>query len=226
MSKHEQAQVTEAQAQRELRALDAALSGGSVDREHEPLAELALALRADRAQPSKEFAHALDARAAEGFRSGRGGRHGGAHGRARSGRIGSPAERTARRAPHRILSRPALAAGALVVVLAAFAVPLALSSHTHGARKQTVRAGGAEMFTNAPATGVKHDDLKAAGSGSSAAAPSAQASGSAGTGSAGAASAPGTAGGANARAVEHTATLELGVAAARSSRPRSACSRS
>jgi hypothetical protein len=53
--------------ERELAAVDAALAGQYVTGEHEPLAELTQALRAQRAQPSEEFARSLDARAAEGF---------------------------------------------------------------------------------------------------------------------------------------------------------------
>src|SRR5947209_3316206 len=58
-----------AEAQRELEAIDAALRGGSVATGHLPLAELAVAARALRPRPSDEFVHALDARAAHGFRS-------------------------------------------------------------------------------------------------------------------------------------------------------------
>src|SRR5207237_699270 len=57
------------EAQRELEALEAALRREPVAPEHAALAELALALREERPQPSAKFARALDDRAAHGFRS-------------------------------------------------------------------------------------------------------------------------------------------------------------
>ena len=56
------------EAQRELQALEAAIRGEPVAPEHAALAELALSLREERPQPSAEFARALDGRAARGFR--------------------------------------------------------------------------------------------------------------------------------------------------------------
>ena len=57
------------EAQRELEALEAAIRGEPVAPEHAALAELALALREERPQPSADFARALDDCASSGFRS-------------------------------------------------------------------------------------------------------------------------------------------------------------
>src|SRR5205085_10441931 len=53
--------------ERELAALDAALAGESVDPDLTGLAELAVAARAARSEPSPALAASLDSRVAEGF---------------------------------------------------------------------------------------------------------------------------------------------------------------
>src|SRR3954465_8185178 len=55
------------EVQRELDAIDAALAGRPVDHELTELGALALALRDERAEPSREFGADLDRRAAAGF---------------------------------------------------------------------------------------------------------------------------------------------------------------
>jgi hypothetical protein len=55
------------QIERELEALDRALAGEAVDPDLDPVAELALELRAERPQPSAEAEQSLDQLAAQGF---------------------------------------------------------------------------------------------------------------------------------------------------------------
>ena len=57
------------EAERELTALDDALAGRPVPPDLADLGELAVALRADRPEPSLAFGHQLDARVQRGFRS-------------------------------------------------------------------------------------------------------------------------------------------------------------
>ena len=56
------------EAERELTALDDALAGRPVPPDLADLGELAVALRADRPEPSLAFGHQLDARVERGFR--------------------------------------------------------------------------------------------------------------------------------------------------------------
>ncbi len=151
-------------------------------------AELAQALRELRAEPSEEFAQALDARAAQGFRR----------------------ERRGRRTRRRILRSPALVAAALLVVLAAVAVPLALSSHAHRAPGATEADGGAAALSGSAAgTARRHASKPTSGSIS---VPAVTASEAPAQSSAAGGSAAASGAGAAARRVERTATLELGVA--------------
>src|SRR5688572_9966687 len=63
-------EVLDPEVQRELDALDSALAGKPVALEFEGLAALAQATRAERPEPTGEFAAALDAWAASGFGAG------------------------------------------------------------------------------------------------------------------------------------------------------------
>src|SRR5205823_6219895 len=101
-----------AQMRRELEAIDAALAGEAVGAGDARLAELTRALRGLRPQPSRQFARALDARAARGFRRERPAlaRDGGGAGS--KSRAGWQRRRT-------LLLFPALGLAIAVVVLAA-----------------------------------------------------------------------------------------------------------
>jgi len=91
---------------RELESLDAALTGRPVDPRDEDLAELAVALRAERPEPRPEFALDLDLRVREGFGTAAG---------------SAPATRPTRKAPARPW-RLALPAAALAFIVATGAV--------------------------------------------------------------------------------------------------------
>ena len=59
MSRHERRTIG-VETERELEAIDAALSGKAVADEHAPLAELARAVSVTRPRPREEFVRALD----------------------------------------------------------------------------------------------------------------------------------------------------------------------
>ncbi|MCW3069401.1 MAG: protein kinase [Solirubrobacterales bacterium] len=116
MRRHERHEMTE-EARQELAAVDAAISGEAANGEHAPLQELVRALRGVRPQPSGEFLAALDARAARGFR-----RAGQEHARdsSRGGTARAGVARGATQKPRRraLLALPALGLAVAVVLLA------------------------------------------------------------------------------------------------------------
>ena len=67
MTPHERETELSAELERELRAVDEAIAGLSVDPDLEGVAEIARELRAERPEPDEEFAERLDAQAAAGF---------------------------------------------------------------------------------------------------------------------------------------------------------------
>ena len=99
------------EAQRELEALEAAIRGEPVAPEHAALAELALALREERPQPSADFARALDDRASSGFRSAASEARSGAQARGALGTRPLAGQRPTGRRPRWPLPRRRLAAG-------------------------------------------------------------------------------------------------------------------
>src|SRR3977135_1047168 len=129
--------VLTAEAQGQLDAIDAALSGERVAADQQPLAELAQVTRELRARPSEEFARALDARAERGFRREKGHSAGpapaGAQGRAPSTRP-------------RALAR-SLGVGISIVLAVAVAVSLS-------------RSGGGRVAQSAPQSATS--DLRTA----------------------------------------------------------------
>jgi hypothetical protein len=170
-----------AEAERELRAIDAALGGEKVAAEHLPLAELALTTRALRSLPSDEFAEALDARAARGFRRAR--HFAPAEDLARGS---SSARPEGRGRPKKLRSAlPALGLG--LAVLLAVAVAVSLS-----------RSGGGRVAQPAPSS------TAAAPRGPLAKAPAAATAGPSVT-------APVFGAGAPPRLLERTSTLDIGV---------------
>ncbi len=192
MSKREQEDIMNARTREELEAVDLAMCGGAVAREHAPMAELTRALRVQRPRMGEDFARALDTRAAAGF--------------ARRSRRPEPllrprdARPRARRAEGRGWPRAPLRSGLaprLGVGLAlAVAVVLAVvvGSVPGPAPRSAPRVVGAPS-AGSPRAGTKAD--LAGASGSTSGSP---------------AGAPGAAGSASAaRQVERTATLEVGV---------------
>jgi hypothetical protein len=196
MSRHDRHALS-VETQRELDAVDAALSGAAVSDPHAPLAELAHTLRATRPRPREEFVRALDERAARGFD-------------AESKRVKSSRERRRRRlrlgASKALLARPALGLAVAALLSAAVAVPLALSGSSPGpvARSSVkVLPVPAPRQEQAPAS---------AGSSSASAGPTVTAPEQAKS-AASATSAPASASpGASTRQIERTATLDVGVA--------------
>ncbi len=160
MSKHDD-QLTSPELEAELAALDAALRGEDVGREHAELATLATALRETRPRPNEELVRSLDARAAQGF----------ARKRAR-GRI-----EVVRR--HR-----AFAVAAVALLAVAVVIPVGLSSRSsgdksasdHAAEPSAVRRGdlavapaaspsasaGASTAAKAPSPGARQVEHTAA----------------------------------------------------------------
>jgi hypothetical protein len=171
----------QAEAERELRAIDAALAGERVAAEHLPLAELALTTRALRRSPSDEFAQALDARAAQGFRRER---H---DAPAKEFGGGSSSARPEGRGRPKSLRSAFPALGLGLAVLLAVAVAVSLS-----------RSGGGRVAQPAPSS------TAAAPRGPLVKAPAAATAGPSVT-------APGLGAGAPARLLERTSTLDIGV---------------
>jgi|GEM_PF-5715371 len=210
MKRRKQTMLT-ADARLELAAVDAALAGERVCGEHDALAGLAVTLRELRPRLPEQFAHALDARAAEGF--------------ARRPRREPPARREplARRAPRRLpparralleraralVLRPATGVALALVIAAAVAVPL-LTGEARRAPAPAVRAPAAGPAVVSPPSslparadqlGVASPERTPAKSGAASATPGAAVAGTL-------APAAGTA----TRLVERTATLDVGVA--------------
>jgi hypothetical protein len=221
------------EARRELEAIDAALQGDSVGKEHADLATLALTLRELRQQPAPlgAFAHTMDARVTEGFR------------RRPTGPLAAaqwshdpPRDRVQNR-PRRplrgIVTHKAFGLGIAAVVALAVVVPLALTVRVSGggSNSTSARAGITERTpasVSAPTTSVQHaeasPDFAEAGHGEAGTAGEKGAAGvprapgvpearvKAGPEAAvqgGVASAPQAA---PARQVEHGASLDIGVA--------------
>jgi hypothetical protein len=185
MSRFEKAGMT-AEAERELRAIDAALCGETVAAEHLPLAELSLATQALRPRPSDEFARALDAKAAHGFRSERHEAPANASSHRPSSRHpGGPSPLKRLR-----LALPALSAG--LAVLLAVALTVSLSHSSRGRVAKPAQSSGAAQPVPSKGAAVQRGPLV-----------SAPASGAGGAAVAGPA-------GAN-RLLERTSTLDVGV---------------
>jgi hypothetical protein len=188
MSRHEKARMS-VEIQRELDAIDAALSGEAVAGAHVPLEELVRALQSVRPHPSTEFVQALDARAAHGFR--RASQH-----RAPDSSQRAPTTERGRRRRR----RTAFALPALGIAVAAVLVVVSLPGSGGGPRPQ---AGVASAPSNAvfgkahelPGVGTARGTARAATAEPEAVGPAAPA-------------APGAAG----RQVERTSTLDVGVA--------------
>src|SRR5205807_1524276 len=132
--------------------IDAALGGDTVAAEHLPLAELALATRALRPQPSEEFVRALDARAARGFSRER---------REAPGKRSSPSPSSGRpegatRRKRIRTAAPALGLGLAVLIAVAVAVSLSGSESGRVAQPTLNRAPTAPRgpAVSAPAPGT------------------------------------------------------------------------
>jgi hypothetical protein len=200
MSRVEKARLAP-QAQRELGAIDAALSGETVAAEHVRLAELALAMRALRPRPSDEFVQALDVRAARGFNHERDETP-----RNRASRRPSSARHEGtRRLKSLRAALPALGLGFAVLLAVAVAVSLSRSGDRRVAQPAHTFVGAGPASGGAPA--VQRAPLVTSPSGAN--------KGSDQTFNAPAAGAPGasTAPAAGAiRLLERTSTLDIGVA--------------
>src|SRR5437899_2149305 len=194
MSKRERSAIS-ATARRELDAVDAALREEAVGAEHTDLAELVHVLRATRPRARAQFIEALDARAARRFEHVFAAAHDGRRPRPAPARrwLGGRAEASAWRGA---LVRPALGVGLVVLLLAAVAIPLALSggAGTHARR------------TPAGSDQVKRAQLKGASEEAPASVELQAAPAESGPG----ASAP-AGGGAAVRQIERAATLDVGV---------------
>jgi hypothetical protein len=194
MSRRDEAPMN-AHVRRELDAIDAALRGEEAGGSDPALFDLARTLQVIRARPSEDYARALDARAAAGFRRAR---------RARTADAPPRNERVAARmvraaAGHRVQLASALAMAVAVSLLAAVAV----SQWRSGAgtpAQHAERASGA-LSTSEPAVIAPSPALKAP----------ATRTGTAGGGTFGADGA-GSSVGAAARRIERTSTLDVGVA--------------
>lgn len=142
-----------ADAIRELQALDAALRGESVEGEHASTVELVRAMRAVKPAPSERAALALNTRVAHAFerKPRRASRL-----RARTGRPPRAAEAESRGTGHRrswprtVFSHPGWVAGALAGVALAVAVPLTLTGATRPPSGEATSARA--PATSAPAT--------------------------------------------------------------------------
>ena len=188
------------EAQRELEALEAALRREPVAPEHAALAELALALREERPQPSAKFARALDDRAAHGFRSAGRQERAGAHARGALGTRPPLRRRQAGGGPRWRVPRRRLAVG-LGAGTALAAVVVASVVVFSGGRSERPRPAFATNSVAAPAVSGagRADQLGTAERGPLEAAAPAIA-GRAEAGPSGAA-----------RSIERTATLDVGV---------------
>jgi Domain of unknown function (DUF4349) len=186
----------DAKARVELEAIDAALNGSPAAPEHAQLAAFARDLRQARPVPREAFAQNLDARALEGFRPST----------AQDRQSGRPRRRvsgSARARHNPPFARPAVGVALAAVLAAAIAVPLALSGSRHvgatpiaGAVRSAPAASAPAQTASGPA---KRGDL------AEPQAPAFAARGSASSAVPSGAAAP-------ARAVERTATLDVGVA--------------
>src|SRR5437588_4188914 len=146
MSRRERTILT-ADARRELAAVDAALAGEDVRVEHEALAELATTLRELRPHLPEQFAHALDARAAQGFaRRARREPHTGQETRRLPSGTGALLERV-----RALAMRPAAGVAVALVLAAAVAVPL-LTGEARRAPATAVRAPAAGPAVVSPPT--------------------------------------------------------------------------
>jgi hypothetical protein len=198
MSRHEKAQMT-VQMQRELHAIDAALSGEPVSGADAPLADLSRALQTMRPRPSDEFVRALDARAAGGFRRERprsatdAPRRGWGPRRARQA---SPARR------RRALLVSALGAAVTIVLVAVVAVSQLRSGGPSPTRSPTAGSSAAAPAVRGPAVS---SPTRASSEASAARADKAGAETSGG-------GAPSAVPGSAARQVERTSTLDVGLA--------------
>jgi hypothetical protein len=177
-----------AEALAELHALDAALSGEAVDERHEELAALAVALRTTRPRPREQFLATLDEQAAPRFSP-------------RARRV-SAWRRPAHGRLHDVVRHPAFAIAALAVLAVAIILPLALlgkvsvhstSSHSAAApQAERVRGLPSGATPEAHQNGAETPRHAAAAAGAEARPPGAPAAGT--------------------RQVEHTASLDVGVA--------------
>jgi hypothetical protein len=198
MSRHEKAQMT-VEMQRELHAIDAALSGEPVSRADAPLADLSRALQTMRPRPSDEFVRALDARAAGRFRRERprsateAPRRGWGLRRARQA---SPARRRS------ALLVSALGAAVTIVLVAVVAVSQLRSGGPSPTRSATAGSSAAAPAVRGPAVS---SPTRAS---SEASAPRADNAGADTSGGGAASAVPG----APPRQVERTSTLDVGVA--------------
>ena len=200
MSRRERTILT-ADARRELAAVDAALAGEDVRVEHEALAELATTLRELRPHLPEQFAHALDARAAQGFaRRARREPHTGQETRRLPSGTGALLERV-----RALAMRPAAGVAVALVLAAAVAVPL-LTGEARRAPATAVRAAGPAVVSpptspraHGSELGVTRPERSLSGSGAASA-------------TNGAESTPAPAAGTATRLVERTATLDVGVA--------------
>jgi hypothetical protein len=181
----------DADVQRELDAIDAALNARPVSAEHSSLAQLARDVRASRPVARQQFLAELDARAAEGFQ--------------RAGLESAPPRRSSRRLPERlhkawrrpslrVLSgRPAVGLALAALLAVAVVVPLALSGG--GRAHQAVPSARIAMGQAQEASPVPSQRATERKSGAT-------------EGAAGAS----VASAAPARQVEHAASLDLGLA--------------
>jgi Domain of unknown function (DUF4349) len=192
------------EAQRELEALEAAVRGEPVAPEHQALAELALALREERPRPNAEFARALDARAAHGFRGAGSEERSGARARGALAMWPLAGRRQADGAPRRRVPRRRLAlglgAGSALAALVVASVVVLSGGRSEHPRPGLGPAAVAGPTVSAPAVSGagRAGQLGTAERGPAEPAPPAIA---------GAEAAPAGA----ARAVERTATLDVGV---------------
>src|SRR5438128_658029 len=131
MSRRRGTQQLTPEAQRELEALDAAIGGEPVAPEHAALAELALALCQERPLPSAGFVRELEARAARGFRSAASEERSGAQARGARGTRLLGKRRDARAARWRV-ARRRLAAGLGAGTVLAAAVVASLVAFSGG----------------------------------------------------------------------------------------------
>ena len=202
MSRHRATEELTYEAQLELETLEAAIHGEPVAPEHAALAEFALALRAERPVPSADFTQALDARAARGFRGAASAQRAGVPARdAPATRPLAARRRASRSLPQRWqLPRRRLLAVGLGAGTALAAVVVASVVVFSGGRSERTRPVFAPNSVSAPAVSSagRADQLGTAGSG-------AEAQGPIVAGRAEDAP-PGAA-----RAIERTATLDVGV---------------
>lgn len=191
-----------ADAIRELQALDAALRGEPVEEQHASTVELVRAMRAVKPAPSERAALALDTRVAHAFerKPRRASRL-----RARTGRPPRAAEAESRGAGHRrswprtVFSHPGWVAGVLAGLALAVAVPLTLTGATRPPSGEATSARA--PATSAPATSAPAMSAPATRAPSRVLAPAPFAPQAA-------PAAPAQ----RARRVERTATLDVGVA--------------